>query len=60
MLKTIALVKENENSCKLECGANTGMNTETDIKKQTEEPKAQTMPFNQHHILVSETDFFLI
>ena len=39
------MVKENENSCKLECGANTGMNTETDIKKQTEEPKAQTMPY---------------
>jgi len=39
--------KENENSCKLECGVNTGMNTETDIKKQTEEPKEEEEPANK-------------
>ena len=43
--KNIAWIKEKENSCKLDCGANTGMNAgvlkeESDIKNQTEEPKA--------------------
>merc|ERR1740128_1179719 len=44
--------KEKENSCKLDCGANTGMNAgvlkeEADIKNQTEEPKEEEEPANK-------------